>query len=78
MPSKERRERFAVPEVRSTQAGGSGKRRRMGTEAEQQAVEALKVREKGKSRDRDRGKGGKAQTKGKQLYEHMPRGTYNV
>ena len=78
MPSRERQTLFTVPEIRSLQAGGSNTRRYRGTEAEQQAFEADKGREKGKSRDRDRGKGGKTQTKGKQLYEHMPRGTYNV
>ena len=78
MPSKERREKFTVPDVRSTQSGGSGTRRRIGTEAEQQAVEALKGREKGKSNDRDRGKGGKTQTKRKQMYERGPQNTYDV
>ena len=53
-----------MPEVMSTQAGGSGTRRRVGTEEEQRAMAALKGREKGKSKDQDRGKG-KMQTKGK-------------
>ena len=78
MPSRERQTRFTMPEIRSTQAGGSNTRRYRGTEAEQQAVDAVVGREKGKSRDRDRGKGGKTQPKGKQLCEHMPSGSYNV
>ncbi len=65
-------------EVRSTQSGGSGTRRRIGTEADQQAVEALKGREKGESNDRDSGTGGKTQTKGKHVYEHRPQNTYDV
>ena len=46
MPSKERQTKFVEPEVRSAQSGGSGTRPRIGTEAEQRAVEALKGREK--------------------------------
>ena len=78
IPSKERREKFAMPELRSTQSGGSGTRRRIGTEEEQRAIAALKGREKGKGKDSDRGKGGKTQTKGQQMFEHNPRGTFNV
>ena len=78
LPAKERREKYTMPEVRSTQSGGSGTRRRIGTEEEQRAIEALKGREKGKSKDRDRGKGGKTQTKLKQMFEHRPQHTYDV
>ena len=46
MPSQERQTKFVEPEVRSAQSGGSGTRPRIGTEAEQRAVEALKGREK--------------------------------
>ena len=42
-----------MPEVRSTQSGGSGTRRRIGTEEEQRASVALKGREKGKGKDQD-------------------------
>ena len=52
-PSNERREKFTMPEVRSTQSGGSGTRRRIGTEEEQRAIVALRCREKGKGKDQD-------------------------
>ena len=77
-PASERRDKYTMPEVRSTQSGGSGTRRRIGTEEEQRAIAALKGCEKGKGKDRDIGKGGKTQTKGKQMFEHRPHNTWNV
>ena len=56
MPSYQRQEQFSnVPLVRSTQAGGSGTRRRAGTEDEARAY-AL-VRGKGRGRNTGKGKG---------------------
>ncbi len=53
MPSYQRQELFHVPLVRSTQAGGSGTRRRAGTEDEARAYAAVR----GKGRGRSTGKG---------------------
>ena len=77
LPSQERQTRFTMPEIRSTQAGGSNTRRYRSTEAEQQAVNAVKGRGNGNSRDQGKGKC-KTQRTGKQLYGRMPGGTYNV
>ena len=46
IPSRERQTRFTMPEIRSTQAGGSNTRRYRGTEAEQHAVNTVKGRGK--------------------------------
>ena len=61
MPSYQRQELFNVPLFGSTQAGGSGTRRRAGTEDEARAYAA--VRGKGRGRSTGRGKGrGKGST----------------
>ena len=50
-PSHERMQKYDAPLVRSTQAGGSGTRRRVGTEDEARALAAVKGRGKSKSKD---------------------------
>ena len=62
-PSYERKELCDAPLVRSTQAGGSGTRRRVGTEDEARALAAIKGRGKNAGKDKDHGAGkGKSRT----------------
>ena len=62
-PSYERKELYDAPLVRSTQAGGSGTRRRVGTEDEARALAAIECRGKNKGKDKDHGAGnGKSRT----------------
>ena len=56
-PSSQRKELYDAPLVRSTQAGGSGTRRRVGTEDEARALAAIKGRGKNTGKDKDRGAG---------------------
>ena len=65
IPSWQRRELYDAPLVRSTQAGGSGTRRRVGTEDEARAIAAVKGRAKNTGKDKGRGKG---KRKTKDLY----------
>ena len=51
-PSFERMQKYDAPLFRSTQAGGSGTRRRVGTEEEARALAAVKG---GKSKGKDHG-----------------------
>ena len=59
MPSYQREEQFGsnVPLVRSTQAGGSGTRRRAGTEDEARAYAAVKGKGRGRSIGKGKGRG---------------------
>ena len=57
IPSWQRRELYDAPLVRSTQAGGSGTRRRVGTEDEARAIAAVKGRGKNTGKDKGRGAG---------------------
>ena len=58
MPSYQRQEQFSnVPLVRSTQAGGSGTRRRAGTEDEARAYAAVKGKGRGRSTGKGKGRG---------------------
>ncbi len=62
-PSYQRRELYDAPLVGSIQAGGSGTRRRVGTEDEARALAANKGRGKNTGKDKDRGAGkGKSRT----------------
>ena len=65
-PSYQRKELHDAPLVRSTQAGGSGTRRRVGTEDEARALAAIKGRGKNTGKDKDRGAG-----KGKSSFKHV-------
>ena len=56
-PSDERMRKYNAPLVRSTQAGGSGTRRRVGAEEEARALAALKGRGRSKGKDHGGGKG---------------------
>ena len=56
-PSFERMQKYDAPLVRSTQAGGSGTRRRVGTEEEARALAAVKGRGKSKGKDHGASKG---------------------
>ena len=55
-PSYERMQKYDAPWVRSTQAGGSGTRRRVGTAEEARALAALNGRGKAKAKRRGREK----------------------
>ena len=62
-PSFERMQKYDAPLVRSTQAGGSGTRRRVGTDDGARALAALKGRGKNTCKDKDHGAGkGKSRT----------------
>ena len=55
IPSWQHMELCSAPVVRSTQAGGSGTRRRVGTEDEARAIAAVKGRGKNTGKDKGRG-----------------------
>ena len=57
MPSWQRQERYNTPLVRSAQAGGSGTRRRAGTEDEARAYAAVKGKGRGKNPSKDKARG---------------------
>ena len=54
-PFYQRKELYDAPLVRSAQAGGSGTRRRVGTEDEARALAAVKGRGDNNGKDKDRG-----------------------
>ena len=56
-PASERKGKYTMPKLRSAQSGGSGTRRRVGTEEEARALAAVKGRGKSKSKDHGAGNG---------------------